>query len=667
MKDIVLEGFVKNFAESRGLTHLQSSELFEAFAASVIFRKYHQSDITDIEDGVLVGGGGDGGMDAIAILVNGRPARAEEDVDFFLEVNQGLNVEFIFVQAKSSSSISSSDIGNFTFGVEQFFSAVEKSDSKVEFNSQIQQLVNLTRYIYDQGIHMQDNPKCCLYFVTAGNWADAPDPIGRLTHGVESLREKNIFEEVNAFPVDAEMLKAFYRELVRGVVREVEFDKTAAFPRIAEVAEAYIGLMRGLEFIKLISTTDGQLNRELFFDNVRDFQGHNPVNSEIDHTLTNEQLRRNFPLLNNGVTIVARELNRRGDIFKISDFQIVNGCQTTNVLFQNKDSIDENTFIPVKLVATSHTQVITEVIKATNRQTAVLPEALESLTQFHRELEDFYRIREESRSVSDRIHYERRSKQYARDNISPKNIVSLTAQIKSFIGMFLNEPHSHPRYYGELLRSYERLFSNDHKPAPYYTSGVTLLAVENWLNARPDERELRFYKYQILMLLRMSMGGQKIPHLNSNSITDYSLRIVEVLRDPESGEKAIEEVTGVLKTALAKFGTRRGERNPPHRLRAFTEQLAQTMDSKVPVKSDPEPTVRSTPGGIEQGELIWFDEWKNYGFIERDAGGDIFVHESQISLIPWHLRTPAKRVEYRVVHNPRSRGKLMASAVKLAT
>ena len=667
MKDIVLEGFVKNFAESRGLTHLKAGELFEAFAASVVFRKYHQSDITDMEDGVLVGGGGDGGMDAIAILVNGRPARAEEDVDFFLEVNHGLNVEFIFVQAKSSSSINSNDIGSFTFGVEQFFAAVEKSDSKVEFNSQIQQLVNLTRYIYDQGIHMQDNPKCCLYFVTAGTWADAPDPIGRLSYGAERLREKNIFKEVNAFPVDAEMLKAFYRELVRGVVREVEFDKTAAFPRIAEVAEAYIGLMRGDEFINLISTTDGQLNRELFFDNVRDFQGHNPVNSEIDHTLTNEQLRRNFPLLNNGVTIVARELNRRGDIFKISDFQIVNGCQTTNILFQNRANIDADTFIPVKLVATSHTQVITEVIKATNRQTAVLPEALESLTQFHRELEDFYRIREESRSFSDRIHYERRSKQYARDNISPKNIVSLTAQIKSFIGMFLNEPHSHPRYYGELLRSYERLFSNDHKPAPYYASGVTLLAVEDWLNSRPDERELRFYKYQLLMLLRMSTGGQKVPHLNSNSITDYSLGIVEVLRDPERGEKEIAQVAGVLKTALAKFGTRRGERNPPHRLRAFTEQLVRTMDSGLPAEGDRNRSMRTTPGGIEQGALIWFDEWKNYGFIERDAGGDIFVHESQISLIPWHLRIPGKRVEYRAAPNPQSRGKLMASEVKLAT
>ena len=102
------------------------------------------------------------------------------------------------------------------------------------------------------------------------------------------------------------------------------------------------------------------------------------------------------------MTIVARELSRKGDAFTISDFQIVNGCQTTHVLFQNRKSINAETFVPIKLLATRDRQVITEVIKATNRQTAVLPEALESLTPFHKELEDLYTVRESSRNAADR-------------------------------------------------------------------------------------------------------------------------------------------------------------------------------------------------------------------------------------------------------------------------
>ena len=187
--------------------------------------------------------------------------------------------------------------------------------------------------------------------------------------------------------------------------------------------------------------------------------------------------------------------------------------------YRNRHVIGPDVFIPIKLVATDDSHVVNKVIKATNRQTAVIPEALESLSKFHRDLEDLYNAQECNSDPSERIYYERRSKQYASCNILPRNIVSLTAQIKSFIGMFLNEPHSHPRYYGELLKSYEgRIFAADHLPAPYYASGVSLQKVDGWINDHRDWRELQLYKYQLLMLLRIAIGGRSIPRLNNKRI-----------------------------------------------------------------------------------------------------------------------------------------------------
>ncbi len=666
MNDVVLEGFVRNFTASRGFAHLKPNELFEAFAASSILRKYHQTDITDYEDAVLVGGSGDGGLDAVAVIVNGRPARTKEDIDFFVEKLRRLDVEFVFLQAKDSPHFNAADIGNFVFGVEQFFAAVLDSDPNIEFNSEVQQLIDLAREVYKQSIRMQENPKCFIYYVASGIWHDAPDPSGRLSNGKDRLTELNIFSAVNASPVDADLLKATYRELERGVVKDVELKRTAVFPRIDGVDDAYIGLLAGEEFVNLISTDDGELNRELFFDNVRDFQGNNPVNSEIDHTLSDNALRHKFPLLNNGVTIVARELRRKGDTFTISDFQIVNGCQTSHIVFQNKSSIDEDTFIPVKLVATTDRQVIVEVIKATNRQTAVLLEALESLTPFHKELEDFYTIRESNRSLSERIYYERRSKQYVGENISPSSVVSLTGQIKSFIGMFLNEPHSHPRYYGELLRAYEgRIFASDHRSEPYYASGISLLTVEKWLNSRPSWRDLRYYKYQLLMLLRVLISGAEVPRLNSNAIAEYSLKIADALRDPERRERECTRAAGLLRDALSKVDRRRGERNPPHRLRRFTERLLDELSSGQHSQNTRRMQTSTSPRGLEVGRIIWFDWQRGYGFIERGSGVDIFVHESEIGSIPWHLRSPNRRVRYRVIPNPRSPGMQMASKVEL--
>ena len=673
MNDLVLEGFVNNFAEARGLSSHPDDEVFEAFVASSVLRKYHQSDITGMEDDILVGGGGDGGLDAVVILVNGRPISTEEGIEFLSSSHGRLDVEFVFIQSKTSSGFSASDIGNFVFGVEQYFSAVSNSDANITFKSEIHQKVQLTRSIYGQVIKMQDSPKCFLYYVTAGEWTGATDPKGRLEYGHDRLASLNLFSEIRVMPVDANLLKTTYRELERGVVKEVEFIRTAAFPRIDKVDEAYIGLLPGNEFIKLVSTDDGELNRELFYDNVRDFQGHNPVNREIEHTLSEEQLRNSFPLLNNGITIIARSIKRTADVFQIYDFQIVNGCQTTHILFQNKHVVGADTFIPVKLVVTDDSQVVNEVIKATNRQTAVLPEALESLSTFHRELEDLYNSREAGKSSSDRIYYERRSKQYAMDNIHPSNIVTLTGQITSFIGMFLDEPHSHPRYYGELLKSYEgRIFAGDHKPEPYYVSGVSLLMVEKWLNASQPYRELRPYKHQLLMLLRVLISGPNMPRLNSNGISGYSLQIVDALRDPKHGYAEFSKAAELLRHSLDKFHASSGRRlnndalrNPPHRLRAFTEQLKQDSHPGESNRLSCDIENNLSPGDMAQGPIKFFDDVKRYGFIGSDLGQDIFVHESEITAVPYHLRIVGMEVRYRVAENPRSPGMLMACEVSL--
>ena len=673
MNDLVLEGFVNNFIEARGLIGHLESEAFEAFVASCILRKYHQSDILGMEDEILVGGGGDGGIDALVILINGRPISTEEGMDFLFDSHGRLDVEFVFIQAKTSSGFSSSDIGNSLYGVEQFFTSVSRSNTGIRFRPEVEHKIQLTRSIYGQVIKMHDNPKCFVYYATAGDWIGAEDPQGRIDYGRSRLSDLNLFSEIHVMPVDANLLKATYRELERGVVKEVEFIRAAAFPRIEKVDEAYIGLLPGDEFIKLVSTDDGVLNRELFYDNVRDFQGHNPVNREIEHTLSEEQLRNSFPLLNNGITIIARTIRRTADVFQIHDFQIVNGCQTTHILFQNNQVVGRDMFIPVKLVVTDDSQVVNEVIKATNRQTAVLPEALESLSTFHRELEDLYNSREAGLSSTDRIYYERRSKQYAMDNIRPSNIVTLTGQITSFIGMFLDEPHSHPRYYGELLKAYEgRLFASDHRPEPYYVSGVSLLIVDKWLNGSQSYRELRAYKHQLLMLIRILISGSTTPRLNSNAISTYSLKIVDTLRDPVRGYEVFSDGVELLRTSLNEFRDNNGKdsandssRNPPHRLRAFTEQLKRLslpgQASQVLQASEYD----LAPGQVVQGPIRFFDDVKKYGFIGSTSGQDVFVHETEISSVPYHLRISGIEVQYKVEENPRAPGMLMACDVKL--
>ena len=55
----------------------------------------------------------------------------------------------------------------------------------------------------------------------------------------------------------------------------------------------------------------------------------------------------------------------------------------------------------------------------------------------------------------------------------------------------------------------------------------------------------------------------------------------------------------------------------------------------------------------EQGRVKWFDPDKGYGFIERDSGGDIFVHWKSVQMDGYVTLTENQRVEFEVAHGPK--------------
>ena len=51
----------------------------------------------------------------------------------------------------------------------------------------------------------------------------------------------------------------------------------------------------------------------------------------------------------------------------------------------------------------------------------------------------------------------------------------------------------------------------------------------------------------------------------------------------------------------------------------------------------------------EQGIVKWFNSSKGYGFIDRDAGGDVFVHFNAIVAEGYRSLDEGQRVEFSVV------------------
>lgn len=68
---------------------------------------------------------------------------------------------------------------------------------------------------------------------------------------------------------------------------------------------------------------------------------------------------------------------------------------------------------------------------------------------------------------------------------------------------------------------------------------------------------------------------------------------------------------------------------------------------------------------MAEGTVKWFNAAKGYGFIEQEAGGDIFVHYSAIQTDGFKTLNEGEKVEFEVAEN--SDGKSQAVNVTRAS
>jgi hypothetical protein len=161
---------------------------------------------------------------------------------------------------------------------------------------------------------------------------------------------------------------------------------------------------------------------------VRAFQGYDTdstgnkvgVNAEIRRTVRDDTTRIGFPVLNNGITIVARNLSVVGDQFTLRDFQIVNGCQTSYVLFDEQARLTSDTHVPVRIIGSQDEGLISRIVAATNRQINITRDELSVRNEVHKRIEAYFRAQPDPR----KLYYERRAKQYASEPIEKTRIIT---------------------------------------------------------------------------------------------------------------------------------------------------------------------------------------------------------------------------------------------------
>lgn len=534
--DRIVQSYMESFLASQEITEKDSSKQFEIFASYCAVAQ-HYNEIYDLAD-IITAEGGDCGIDSIAIIINGTLINSQEEVDDLIEINKNLSeISFIFVQAKTSANFDYGDMGTFGAGVTDFFS----DNPQMVRNSSIKEKSKLVEYIFSKATYIKKKPICYLYYITTGKWVDDKNCRGRMELAKNDLLDLNIFDEIKYIPVGSDLLQKLYRRTIDVIETEINFDNKILLPDIQDVTQSYLGYIDYEEYLKLISGDNGEIRKSVFYDNVRDFQGNNPVNNEMSETVIDEPHK--FVLFNNGVTIICKKLTNIRNKFTLTDYQIVNGCQTSHVLFSKKDQISKGLQIPIKLIETDNDETVNQIIKATNRQTQVSDEQLIALNEFHRKLEDFYA----TFPRTNRLYYERRSKQYCYGaDIEKVRIVSIATQIKSVASMFYDKPHLASRYYGKLLSFVDGVFDDNHQLWPYYTSAYTLYKLEYLFRNKSLPSQYRKFKYYILMLLKYSLAEKPVPKMTANKMKDFCEKILKVAKDNREFTKVVKKLTPLI-------------------------------------------------------------------------------------------------------------------------
>lgn len=228
----------------------------------------------------------------------------------------------------------------------------------------------------------------------------------------------------------------------------------------------------------------------------------------------------------------------------------------------------------MRLVATDDSEITTKVIKATNRQTEVKPEAFISLSGFHKELEDYYESI--SRELPHKLHYERRSRQYAGSSlIRPSQVVTLAAQVASFTAVFLEEPHSCHRYYGELIDAYKgRIFLATHRCATYFASSYIVHRVDGVFLGNRIARRLRPLRYHVGMLVRTMVGGKLPSSLENKASEEYARGIIDTLSDNARSAQVIGRAAELVSEELLRTEMMSRE---AARTKSFTQGLLRRL------------------------------------------------------------------------------------------
>lgn len=142
--------------------------------------------------------------------------------------------------------------------------------------------------------------------------------------------------------------------------------------------KAVIAPVKATELIKLQGIDD----QSIFAYNVRGPLGRTKINKEIVSSIKEKKNHKLFPLFRNGITVIAERLENNDNEIRVSDYYVVNGCQSLTALYNNDSFLTSDLRILAKFIQMEPASPEASMITAfSNNQNGVRPRDFKANTQ----------------------------------------------------------------------------------------------------------------------------------------------------------------------------------------------------------------------------------------------------------------------------------------------
>jgi AIPR protein len=218
---------------------------------------------------------------------------------------------------------------------------------------------------------------------------------------------------------------------------QLTFVEKQYFDRSDAALKGIVATISAVDLVHLIQDADDEtkINEDVFNENVRIYQPGNKINKRIRATALSDT-NYEFWYLNNGITLVCEKCDyvpNRSPRVTLTNFQIVNGGQTTHTLFdaykENKEKL-ENVLLLVRICETRNTKISEKISETTNSQTPVNTRDLHANDEIQRKLE------EEFSTLG--YYYERKKNQHQNEPKELRLDNELLGQI--YLAFYLDKP-----------------------------------------------------------------------------------------------------------------------------------------------------------------------------------------------------------------------------------